>query len=175
LITDCTRLTDEQLLDLIARRGRRMGLWGADLDDAVQDVAPAVFEFEYDPDKWKNASQLTVLIAVIDRNLRSVIRRETRYRRNLRRAVEHLQQRYDLLDGPLEPSYEEPKELVVDVQAAVAELSEKDQSICTWLGYGLSIIEIAKRLGCDWHTVNRRITHVRQRFEKMGLDAWLTR
>ena len=161
------------MLELIARRARLLGFAGADLEDAVQEVAPAVFAFEYDPDKWSGASAKTVLTAVIDRRLRAVRRREIRYRQHLEAALELVQAKYETSDGPQEPYYEEATELAVDVQAAVAGLGEQDRAICIALSEGCSLTEVAVRLDCDWHTVHRRVATIREHFEQIGLDGWL--
>lgn len=167
------RIGEKWLLALIARRGRRQGLAGADLDDAVQEVAPAVLDFEYDPERWQGASLRTVLTAVIDRRLRALRRREARYRRHIEMVLDAARARYETAHGAQEPYYEEPTEVAVDVRAVVAALSDEDRAICVALSEGCSLAEVALRLACDWHTVNRRVAKIREEFERLGLDGWL--
>lgn len=59
------------------------------------------------------------------------------------------------------------------VQAAVGQLSKRDREICEALSLGYSIQGVADQLGCDWHTVNRRIAHIREQFTAWVLDGWL--
>ena len=152
---------------LIEARGRRMGLASADLDDAVQEITPRVLAFRYDPAKSNGASLKTALTAVIDRCLLAIRRRELRYAKCLERA------RNAKSDHGEASTYEDSTPLQLDVHTALSQLSTDEREICEALSHGFSIHEIATRLGCDWHTVNRRVTRIRVRFTELGLGEWL--
>src|SRR5688572_24401295 len=47
-------------MELIAKRAKRMGIHGADLDDAVQEIAPNVIGFQFDSARSNGASLRTV-------------------------------------------------------------------------------------------------------------------
>ena len=154
---------------LIEARGRRMGLTSADLDDAVQEITPRVLAFRYDSAKSNGASLKTALTAVIDRCLLAIRRRESRYAKCLERARNAKQ----TSDRDESAAYEDSTPLQLDVHTALSQLSTDEREICEALSHGFSIHEIATRLGCDWHTVNRRVTRIRVRFTELGLGEWL--
>lgn len=60
----------------------------------------------------------------------------------------------------------------MDVASAIGDLSPREQEICRGLADGLSVAQLAKQMGCGWHTVARIIRRLRQRFEQLGLDGW---
>ena len=154
---------------LIEARGRRMGLASADLDDAVQEITPQVLAFRYDSAKSNGASLKTALTAVVDRCLLAIRRRESRYAKCLERARNAKQ----TSDHGESSTYEDSTPLQLDVHTALSQLSADEREICEALSHGFSIHEIATRLGCDWHTVNRRVARIRIRFTEMGLGEWL--
>lgn len=169
----CVEL-DAKHLDLIARRCRRMGFRGADLDDASQEAAIAVMAFEFDEERANGASLETALTAVIDHCLLSLRRKHGRYAKHLEQFLDTAHAKWSNCDDePVEPHYEEPTDLRLDVQAVLATLSIDDQRICSDLAAGRSVHEIAKALGCDWHTVRRQVERVREVFEARGLGRWL--
>ena len=61
----------------------------------------------------------------------------------------------------------------LDVRTALVRLSEDERLVCEALSHGYSIQEVAERMGCDWHTVNRRVARIREQFIQWGLDGWL--
>ena len=60
--------------DLIIARARRMGFRGHDLLDAQQEVALAVMLFRFDLAKSNGAAETTALTALIDRQLKTMLR-----------------------------------------------------------------------------------------------------
>jgi len=157
---------------LIEKRARQMGFRGQDLDDTQQRVAIAVMAFQYDPARNGGATEKTALTALINRQLLAMLRSRKRYRNRL-----------DILKPDLgvdkqtpEPSplhHEDRIALLSDVRRALTDLSSEDRQLCAALGDGCSVAEIARRMDCGWHTINRRIARIRKRFQKLGLDAWI--
>lgn len=165
---------DARHLDLIARRGRRMGFRGPDLDDAVQEAAIEVMTFEFDEDRANGASLETALTAVIDRCLLSLRRKHARYVKHMERFLNAESAEWTNCDDqPVEPYFKEPVDLQLDVQTILAMLSDDDRQVCTDLAAGRSVREIAHMLGCDWHTVRRQIERIREMFEQNGMGRWL--
>ncbi len=120
-------------------------------------------------ERSNGASLRTALTAVVDKSLLAIRRRETRYQKCLERA----RAARPTTVGGEASAYEDSTPLRLDVQTALSQLSELERQICEALSHGFSIREIAIRLGCDWHTVNRRIAGIRARFTELGLDGWL--
>ena len=169
--TTCKDTDFQWQAELIEKRGRRMRFSDADLDDAIQEIVPHINSFHFDTARSNGASLRTALIAVIDRQLLTIRRRQASYARLLQRAMESLglaARAKELFDDQ-----EYRTALMLDVQAAVGQLSKRDRQICEALSLGYSIQGVADQLGCDWHTVNRRIARIREQFTQWGLDGWL--
>ena len=149
-------------LELIKRRARRMQFRGADLDDAIQEVACHTIQLIFDADKANGACLQTVLCCVIDRRLYEIRRRATRYARRVQPASPNNPEGSYLADG----------NLAIDVQEALAHLSPHERAVCEYLCQGFSIAETAQRLGRDWHIVKKRMRRIRIQFEALGLGAW---
>ena len=151
--------------DLVVRRARRMGFRRDELDDVQQELALEVMAFRYDPHKSNGATERTALRALIDNQLKKLVRRRARYRTHVERSREHVASRGARVADT---------ELAMDVRAAVASLDEEDRVVCRALGLGLTRHEIAQSLRCGWHTVDRIIERVRRRFEEYELDGWVS-
>ncbi len=154
---------------LIETRGRRVGLAGADLDDAVQEITPKLLAFCYDRERSNGASLRTALTGVIDKCLLTIHRRNVRYANCLDRARGAKRAAFNNET----PSYEDSTPLRLDVREALSQFSDNERRICESLSHGYSIREVAKQLGCDWHTVKRNVDRIRIRFTEIGLDGWL--
>jgi len=156
-------------LELIRRRAVRCGLRSHDLADAVQEVALAVMNFTFQAERSNGASEKTALTALVDRRLAMIRRRTARYRRRFE-ALEWSPDASQEQAEPTEPSGEPQLDTVADTQAVVARLSPEDQQLCRLLSEGLSTAEIARRMGCGWHTIKRRMERLRAEFERMGFE-----
>lgn len=162
-------------LELIERRGKRLGFRGADLDDAVQEAAIAVMTFEFDEQRANGATLETALTAVIDRCLRALRRKQSRYARHLQRFLDAAHAEWTNVDAePVEPHHQVPTDLQLDVRRVLEGLSAGDRQLCEHLATGRSVHQIAELLGCDWHTARRQIDRLRETFVARGLDHWLS-
>ena len=150
-------------VDLITHRARLLGFRPHELPDALQEAALVVLGFEYDPNHANGARERTALVTIIDNRLRKMKRSATRYRAHVER----------LGQSASEFSREEVDPRVLDVATVVADLTEREQVVCRGLADGLSKAQIARELGCGWHTVERIIQRLRRRFEELGLDGWV--
>ena len=159
----------EWKLDLARRRARRLGFRGHDLDDAVQEIIVAVLEFEYDPALSNGASQSTVLTAVIDRQLKGLLRAKRRRDRRQEVVLEELgRARGTSTNGDVDEPF-----LGEDVAQAVEQLPAHLQAICSGLANGESMTALAQRLGYNWYTLQRHVDEIREHFQKHGMDGWL--
>ena len=154
-------LVEEWKVDLIAARARRMGFRWDEIPDIQQRIIMEVLAFEFD--ESNGAKESTALQAIIDNNLKKMCRTTARYRSHLERLVH---------ERPLETDFI-AEECAIDVRLAVAQLPEREQTVCQALAAGCSKHEIAQRLQCGWHTVDRLILRIREHFRDIGLDGYV--
>ena len=133
-------------------------------EDAMQELAIVIFKFRYDPAKAGKASERTALCRRLDRCIKMMARQ------NGRLVAFHV--RLKEMTTPTEDHYT-PDVAAMDeeVRTAIGELTPFQREICKDLASGLSVWQIAKARGCNWHTVQRQVAHIRRRFEKRGLEA----
>jgi len=154
---------EEWKVDLIVSRAKLLGFRKHELPDAMQEAVLELLRFEYDPDHENRAKESTVLTTVIDNRLRKVRRSAMRYNGHVERASY----------GVSEFSREEVDERGVDVAGIVAGLTQQEQAVCQGLASGMSRRQIAKQLGCGWHTVDRIMARLREHFREVGLGGWI--
>ena len=63
---------------LLVARAVRMGFAGEDLKDALQDIMPIVVAFKFELAKSNGAKESTALTALIDNQLRMILRKRAR-------------------------------------------------------------------------------------------------
>jgi RNA polymerase sigma factor (sigma-70 family) len=158
-----TDIVDHWKIDLLRIRARRLGLGAHDIQEAEQDIVPLLAAFQFDPSN--GATERTALTRVIDNRLKNAKRRAARYARHI--AESRNTKRDEAIDTTARSL------LVIDVRDAVAGLPDRERAVCRGLLDGYSVHEIAKQLGCTWHTVRRVLDGIRERFPAMGLDGWL--
>jgi RNA polymerase sigma factor (sigma-70 family) len=156
-------IVDTWKVKLIVQRAKRHGFKPHEIPDALQEVVLVLLEFKYDPEQAKGATERTALTTVIDNRLKKMKRSAARYRKH----VECLGQ------DATEFSHEEVKPLAMDVADVVAELSAREQVVCRGLADGLSKSQLAQQMGCGWHTIDRIVRSLRERFAQLGIDGWV--
>ncbi len=149
---------------LISARARKHGFRGSDLDDAEQQIALELLEFQFDEARSNGAAPATAVTSLIDRQLRKIHRGQERFR-----------DRMELVALREEPSVEELRDsqMTLDVQDAIAALPPFGRQVCSALQSGLSIQETARQLGTHWHRVRDEILRIRQHFSRLGLCQWI--
>jgi DNA-directed RNA polymerase specialized sigma24 family protein len=150
-------------VNLIIHRAKRHGFKPHEIPDALQEVTLVLLEFKYDADRSNGATERTALTTVIDNHLRKMKRSTARYRKH----IECLGQ------DATEFSHEEIDPLTLDVADVVDGLSAREQVVCRGLADGLSKSQLARQMGCGWHTIDRIVRSLRERFEQLGLDGWV--
>lgn len=158
-----TDIVDHWKIDLLRIRARRLGIGAHDIQEAEQEIAPLLATFRFDP--TNGATERTALTRVIDNRLKNVKRRSARYARHI--AESRCMKRDEAVDTTARSL------LAIDVRDAVAGLPDREQTVCRRLLDGESVHEIAKQMGCTWHTIRRLLDGIRERFMAMGLDGWL--
>ena len=154
-------LVEPWKVDLIIARAKGMGFRCDEIEDVQQELILDVMRFRYEKAKSNGAAETTALIALIDNRLKKLVRARARYRT-------HLERFRDAAERSWEPATDE--ERAIDINDVVASLAERERTVCRALAFGLTRNEIARMLGCGWHTVDRIIGRIRLRFEECGLD-----
>lgn len=167
---DYGSLVERWKVDLITARARKKGFRTDEIDDAEQEIVPAIMRFVYDPSKANGATETTALTALIDRQL-TFIQRGCARRRKYER-------RYQQLHGapacaPLEPDHQHRVGLTMDVRQAVADLPPLEQAVCAALARDEARFQIATEMCLTRYGLGRVIDGIRERFEAIGLDSWM--
>ncbi len=177
-------LIDRWKVDLIVERARRRGLRTQSLDDAVQEIVLVLLDFKFDVNKANGASARTVLTSVIDQCLKMLRRGERRYEKRIEKVGRRMgitseadqpppRVRVPLNTATLKHDADDQASLELDCAALVESLPANSQLVCRRLAAGCSVLELAKELGCDWHTAQKRVAATREQFERKGMDVWL--
>lgn len=161
---------EQWMARLALSRIKAMGFPKREWSDLMQDLAVVILEFEYDPTHANGAKEETALYAVINRHLRFMMRSRCRERRRFERHLRRMGVREDgsYLPGT-EPCIENDGPLSVDVQRVMSELSRFDRVVAKGLARGLRRGVIARKLGCDWKTVDKARRRIKRRFEVLGI------
>lgn len=152
--------------ELIARRARRFGLRGADVEEVQQEIVLHVLEFEFDPRRAHGATPETALTALIDHHVKNWLRDRGRYQARIDRWHHACPRETSVCDV-------DRHALQIDVREAVAQLSDDERAVCEALSRGESLTEIARHVGCGWHTLRRAVERIRCVLRDAGLEAWV--
>jgi len=161
-----TGLLEPWQVELAYRRARRWGFRGADTEDAVQEVALALLDLDYDPAVWNGRGERYAAGVVIDRRLATLRRCEVRYRSRV--------QRWMRLDNPsqveIDPSPDLTEvDLRADIGGVLQELPAVTQCVARGLAAGESFREIALRLQIGWRVVQQESNRIRRHLQRKGL------
>jgi len=160
-----TNIMDDWQVRLIKSRARRVGFNSQDCEDVSQQIAMETVAFSFDPERSNGAAPEAALATIVKRQVQCAARRRSRYCKRLERFKESQR----AVPTGVEPTHE----MQLDVRMAAEQLPPELQRVCAMLAEGESIAGIAEALNCGWHTVERMIGRIRERFEKMGLNEWL--
>ena len=152
-----------QEVDLIRRWAKRGGIQSDDVSDVLQEVAMVVLQ---QPGNWPaiSSSERKQALWIVTRDVLGKIKRMERRRR----------QRDEQKALMVEEAYiDNSTPMRLDVQKVIAGLDRRCQTVCELLSQGRPKSEIAERMQCGWHTVDRLMRTIRERLEEAGVDAWL--
>ena len=155
-------------LDLALSRIAQMGFPENQWRERLQDAVLAMMEVSYDPNDESGATEATLLYRVVTNRLIDVLRRQNRNKKPFVSLEAHIEQ-----NGPMACPKAEQEELILDVRLTIADLPERHRRTCEALLRGESRAEIARRLRCGWHTVNRALPRIRVRLHALGLSEWI--
>jgi len=154
---------EKREVELIQRWAKRAGFSSDQVSDVLQEVAMIVAQ---EPDGWAQAdkSRRRQLLWLFTRNTVGKIRRkeERRRQRDQQKAM------------MAEEAYTDDAALMrLDVQGVMAGLDERCQDVCELLSQGFSRSQIAQRMNCSWHAVDRLVRTIRRRLQEAEVNAWL--
>jgi RNA polymerase sigma factor (sigma-70 family) len=141
-----------------------MGFRCDEIEDVQQELILDVMSFRYETAKSNGATETTALIALIDNRLKKMVRAQARYRAHVDQFRQEAERSY-------EPLADDQR--AIDVRDVVETLPPREKKVSCLLGRGYSKHEIARMLGCGWHTVDRIVGRIRERFEECGPDVWM--
>ena len=151
------------VVELVIEQARKLKVQQHDVADALQELALELMNFEYDPNNEQGATEQTVLTTIINRRLWKIKRLQKRHQDLLERRNEEF-----------EEAYEDEKALLkLDVIDAVAKLPLQERKVCLYLADGMTTSEIAKKLRCSWHKIERIIDDIHGYFKSLGLHKWV--
>jgi len=155
-------------VEVIRQRARMLKAPTSMLPDIEQELALTLLDLNYVEGHEDGASERTFLTEVIDRRIRSLLRRNRRYRSRV------AEESTNGLPEKAEPDKRlHETDIVADVRHVMKRLCESDRSICNLLSDGLSPTGIADELNLTRATVRRRIEAIRQQLRMLGLEKWV--
>lgn len=151
---------ENEVVGYAIRRMKQLGFRPHEWEDLLQNLAIEILAFQFQPAKSNGARRTTVLCAIINNQLVSMLRSRARY-----------QKRLELLTP--QELCEDHVEVRADVRLTLAGLTPRQQRVCTGLLEGLSVCQIARDMNCGRTTVRRMVKQIRRHFERIGLDGWV--
>ena len=160
-------------IDLALGRIRAMGFPKSDWPDLMQELAITMLEFRYDPAKANGATEQTVFFEVISRSLLHQMRTRCRDAARLKRYAREMGVKADGTGE--EPCCYLSAPVDMDVVQVCEDMSEFDRKVCRGVAAGRTRAEMARKLECDWGTVNKAIRRIRKHLAARGLKGWVNR
>jgi RNA polymerase sigma factor (sigma-70 family) len=157
-------IVDDETFASMYGRARRLGLAGADLDDALQEIVMEVSAFRYDPTRSNGCEEHLATSRFAEGLLRNARRKQ--YRANRRQEMARERQRKEDTIDTLAPASIERE---LDIRAAVETLSDFDRQVFEVLSLGMNVREVAERMDCRWHTAQAAIERIRQKLAQKEL------
>ncbi|MFW6115850.1 MAG: helix-turn-helix transcriptional regulator [Chloroflexota bacterium] len=158
-------------VELIGRRARRFGFRTDEIADLEQTIVLELLDAHYDSDLEGGAAERTFVIAVIDRQLKQILRRRKRYVRRVNHEAQSLDAAPPAhFSTGFRPDYQQ---LRLDTQAALLGLTPTERAICQALSEGRSQADIARQRGCSRAAVCKHIARVADKFRRFGLADYL--
>ncbi len=170
------QLIEKWKVDIIADRAWKRGFRPDELDDVQQEIIPAVLAFRFDSEKSNGATERTALTALVNNRLTFIQRGRARQLKNHERYMDAIGMKGD---KPVEEIAADVNPdtgaMAFDVREAVAVLDPRERAVCAALSRGDNRLSIARTMGMTRCAVTRMISNIRQKFQAVGLDAWVVR
>lgn len=161
------QLIEKWKVDIVRDRARRRGFNGDAINDALQDAVPVLLAFRYEPGRSNGATERTAVTALVDRRLSFIQRGHARWIRRQERYATLLEK--DGCTSAAMPNIAAPAALHMDVQAALARLTPREQAVCVALARGETCSGIARKLAISRSSLEGMIRQIRGQFKAAGL------
>lgn len=146
-----------------------------DWPDLMQELAILIIQFEYDPDRKSGAKEETALFSAMNRHLLFLMRGRCRNRKGFEQYLRSLGIREDGSYTGAEHCFEIDIPLGIDVRQAIQGLNPFDRAVACDLAIGMNRGAIARKLDCDWKTVNTAVKRIAAHFQELGFGAEASR
>jgi len=164
-------LVEEWKVNMITKRAKRYGFRDDDIPDLKQRIVPEIIKADFVP--CGGAKESTFIIAIIDRQLKTVLRDR---RRSVRKAnyVAEIYDEQEIIDQDSFFSMGEAErtELRLDLERALTGLSAEEKEICKGLMEGDSQAELARVMGKSTSEMSRVVARLRDKLSKWGLGMY---
>lgn len=149
--------------EVMLRRARRMGFRGEDLEDALQELALEVMAFVFDPVRAGARKEATVLTELVDCRLLDM--RRSRKRALRRDEAAGRERQRDQVNFEAEERISSEAEINIFSRC----LLPFDQTVLKYLKEGKTVVDIAKKLDCRWHTVAKAVGRIEEEMRLRGM------
>lgn len=167
-------LIERWKVDLIRARARQFGFRRDDIPDLEQTIVLELLSARYRPRLEGGATERTFTIAVIDRQLKEVLRSRSRDLRRLNHEARSLDADPDAADEIPSPGHDRALDgLSLDVRAAMVGMTPTERAICQALSEGQSQADIARQRGCSRAAGSKQVAQVAVKLRGWGLDAYV--
>lgn len=141
-----------------------------DWPDLMQELAILIIKFKYDPNNSRGAKEETALFAAMNRHLLFLMRGRCRDRKGFEQYLRSLGIHEDgSYLGP-EPCSQTDIPLDMDLSQALRALTPFERTVARELANGLNRGAIARKLDCDWKTVDKAVRRIRDHIQNLGID-----
>lgn len=167
---DYNGLIEDWKLELIIDRAKRFGIPKHDWPDVQQSAVLDILKFEYDAGKNNTAKENTILTAIIDHKIISLIRKESLHQKTFEEYLErkgYWNTDQECFCYAVQYGFRE------DLQHALMQLDDQQRFVCLGLIDGLSMRKIAQKLKCRQSAIKQIIDSIRDIFEQLGVNEWL--
>ena len=165
-------LIEEGKVRLIAARARRYKFKEDEIADLKQQIVPELLNVKFDPDIVSGAKESTFIIAVIDRQLKKIMRNRKRNKRRANYEASSLDNEEDIFNQSSYYSMQpmERVEHCIDLERAMVGLSAEEKEICKRLDEGYSQEDIAKEMGKSKAAMSNKVKKLREKFTRRGFE-----
>lgn len=138
-------------------------------EDALQEIAVAIHEFEFDPAKSNGAKESTAICGLITNLLRNMIRSRLRDQRKTKDYALTLSLEMDPETGEAVDPREQPDAFFSsDFAAVLAQMTQQEREVCVRRARGESQRQVCRAMRLRWERLQQLTMSIRGRLEEAG-------